>query len=130
MPEFSKRVNIEVFQDEPLSFADWWEHVDGVTPVGNFYKDDAAARAAHADYLNAFQPYRWHAKAANNKLIGDGESYHNLAHLEETIDLAFGDDTTVYAAHMFGEDRGLKLLRYGVTDRNAQGDDSPEQASE
>lgn len=111
-PKFSKRVNIEVFKDEPQSYEQFaypWEDAD-VADIQRRYDL----------YLAAHQPYRWHAKAANGKLISDGESYHNLAHLEETIDLAFGDDTTVYAAHMFGDDRGLKLLRYGVTDRNAQ----------
>jgi hypothetical protein len=108
MPEFSKRVNIEVFKDEPQSYEQFaypWEDADAA---------DIQRRYDH--YLEHFQPFRWHAKAANNKILSDGESYHNLADLEETLDLFAGDDTTVYYAHMFGEDRGDHWLRYGRTD--------------
>jgi hypothetical protein len=35
----------------------------------------------------------------------------------------FGDDTTVYWAPMYGEDRGYRLLRYGKTDRDSQAGD-------
>jgi hypothetical protein len=126
MSEFSKRVNIEVFKDEPKTCEEYAQTFWPGTPGVNAARGDI--QAAHRHYLEHFQPYRWHAKAANNKIISDGESYFNLADLEETLELFAGDDTTVYYTAMFGEDRGDKWLRYGKTDRDAQGDDSPEQA--
>jgi uncharacterized protein YegP (UPF0339 family) len=112
MSEFSRRVNVEIFEDEPKTFE---EFVDD--HVGEDIDDVAAA---YRQYVDHFQPYRWHAKAANNKIVSDGESYFNEADVIETVDLLFGDDTTVYWMPMYGEGRGEHLLRYGKTDRDNQ----------
>lgn len=121
MSEFSRRVDIFVYKDEPRSEEDFARSLVGGVKATTF-------RSKYESYMNSFQPYRWNAKAANSEIVAQGESYFELAGVVNAINLLFGDDTTVWWMPEFGEDRGESWLRYGVTDRNAQGDDSPEQA--
>jgi uncharacterized protein YegP (UPF0339 family) len=110
MTELSRRVDVELIKDEPVSYGDFWKTHDR-----NLNGDDVYTR-----YLDRFQPYRWRAVAANNEPIAHGESYFNEADCINAIELLFGDDTTIYWAPMFGDDRGFRWLRYGKTDRDAQ----------
>jgi uncharacterized protein YegP (UPF0339 family) len=118
MSEFSRRVNVQVFKDEPKSleefFADWpAEEGDGVEVL-------QLRNAVYRQYLDRFQPYRWSAVAGNNEPVAHGESYFNEVDCINAIELLAADDTTMYWAREYGEDRGYTLLRYGVTDRNSQ----------
>jgi uncharacterized protein YegP (UPF0339 family) len=121
--EFSRRVDVYISKAEPLSEADWYEAQGGVAADGNFFANDAAIEAAYRRYLDRFQPYSWHAKAANHEITCQGESYFNEDDAINAFELMFGDDTTVYWAPMYGEDRGYRLLRYGKTDRDSQAGD-------
>lgn len=112
MSEFSRRVNVELIRDEPLSPEQFAEQI-GVTP-------GELTDARYQLYLDHFQPYRWRAKAMNGEIIARGESYFNEADAINAVELLCGDDTTVYWAPMFGEDRGYRWLRYGATDRSHQ----------
>jgi uncharacterized protein YegP (UPF0339 family) len=114
VPEFSRRVSVEIFKDDPMTREQFveWTAVDGA-PADQV--DEAYER-----YLHYHQPYRWHAKASNSRIVSDGESYFNEADCINTINLLFGDDTTMYWSRMYGEDRGLQLLRYGKADREHQ----------
>lgn len=121
MTEFSRRVDVHVFRDTPFTLEEYSIAYPSRQPDLNY-------ELAHRSYLDNFQPYRWHARAANGEIIARGEAYFNEADCLNAVQLLCGDDTTTYWMPMFGEDRAEHLLRYGVTDRNAQGDDSPEQA--
>lgn len=120
MSEFSRRVDVRIIKDEPKTFEDF--------KADENWFSDLFAKDAYAEYLEHFQPYRWSAVAANNEPIAHGESYFNEVDCINAVELLAADDTTMYWAREYGEDRGDHWLRYGVTDRNAQGDDSPEQA--
>lgn len=120
MSEFSRRVDVRIIKDEPLDYEDW---------VAFHHGPDGEPDDGYANYVTGFQPYRFHAKGANFEIVSYGESYLHEDGAINAVELLFGDDTTMYWAREYGEDRGLKWLRYGVTDRNAQGDDSPEQAA-
>lgn len=118
MPEFSRRVNVFVFKDDPLTFD---QFVDAAPEAWAPEVPGGKARAEmYRDYLAAFQPYRWHAKAMNGEIIARGESYFNESDCHENIELNYGDDTTVYRMPEYGEQRGEAWLRYGKTDRDAQ----------
>jgi uncharacterized protein YegP (UPF0339 family) len=117
--EFSRRVNVQTFKDEPLTREEY-DTLHGPTEESGFYEH----------YLETFQPFRWHAVGANNEIVAQGESYLHEDGCANAIELLFADNTTVYVMPMYGENRGERLLRYGSTDRNAQVDDSPEQAEQ
>jgi uncharacterized protein YegP (UPF0339 family) len=112
MIEFSRRVDVQIIKDEPLSYDDLWRTL---THDRNHTGD-----SAYKQYLDRFQPYRWRAVAANNEPVAHGESYFNEVDAINAAELLFGDDTTVYRMPMYGEDRGETWLRYGKTDRDHQ----------
>lgn len=116
MTEFSRRVNVEVFKDDPLTreeFLDWAE-IDPEKVTKDFMDK------SYDRYLHYHQPYWWHAQSPNGELLTNGEHYANEAGAINSITILFGDDTTMYWMPMYGEDRSEKLLRYGVTDREHQ----------
>jgi uncharacterized protein YegP (UPF0339 family) len=119
MTEFSRRVNVEVFKDEPKSRDEWAS--SATVTAGQLLDIDtsdpgAAIDKLYREYLDAFQPYWWHAQSPNGEILTNGEHYAELSGATNSIEVLFGDDTTMYWAPMFGEDRGEQLLRYGVTD--------------
>jgi uncharacterized protein YegP (UPF0339 family) len=125
MTEFSRRVDVEIIKDEPKSREAFAAETGCTCPIGSpcpmhVDKADGTLDTDYERYLHYFQPYRWHAQGANNKIVTDGESYHNEADAINAVELLFGDDTTMYWAPTFGEDRGNRLLRYGKTDREHQ----------
>lgn len=107
--EFSRRVDIHLFKDEPPTQFAFGE---GMTA------EDMQASVQRQ--IAKFQPYRWNAVAMNNEILCHGESYHNLADVLSVVTLLFGDDSTLYWMPEFGEERGMELLRYGSTDRRRQ----------
>lgn len=114
MSEVSRRVDVEVFKDEPLDIGDF--AVDrGFNAAGEGLLD------VYGRYLDLFQPYWWHAQSPNGEILTNGEHYATEAGAINSIEALFGDDTTMYWARTYGEDRGIKLLRYGATDRSHQG---------
>jgi uncharacterized protein YegP (UPF0339 family) len=106
--EFSRRVDVQIIKRD-------------VKTREKFAAPGPNADEKYREYVGKFQPYRWKAVAANNEPLAHGESYFNLADCINAVTLLLADDTTVYYTHEFGEDRGLKLLRYGSTDRAHQG---------
>jgi uncharacterized protein YegP (UPF0339 family) len=131
--EFSRRVDVYISKAEPLGREEWLAKgvvtLDDLNAVGpgkvvvvgddtSEYMDQLYRR-----YLDRFQPYSWHAKAANHEITCQGESYFNEADAVNAVELMFGDDSTVYWAPMYGEERGYRLLRYGKTDRDSQAGD-------
>jgi uncharacterized protein YegP (UPF0339 family) len=123
MTEFSRRVDVEVFKDEPQSREEWIQTAT-VTASQLLSTDPDDASAAidelYRQYLGAFQPYWWHAQSPNGEILTNGEHYLHEYGAVNSIEALFGDDTTMYWTPTYGEDRGEHLLRYGVTDRNAQ----------
>jgi uncharacterized protein YegP (UPF0339 family) len=111
MSEFSRRVDVELFKDEPLTRAEFTaEH--GTT--------GETLQLAYSHYLDTFRPYWWHVQSPNGEIITNGEHYVKPSGAINSIEVLFGDDTTMYYMPMFGVDRGYKLLRYGKTDRDHQ----------
>lgn len=119
MSEFSRRVDVRIIKDEPMT-REQWRIEDGVSEAETNPEYIALAEQQYADYVEHFQPYRFHAKGANFEIVAYGEDYLHEDGAINAVELLFGDDTTMYWAREYGEDRGLNLLRYGVTDRNAQ----------
>ena len=111
MSEFSRRVNVELFKDEPVEFAEFLKENSGVL---------ADIQDRYQVYLNNFQPYWWHAQSPNGEILSNSEHYLHEDGAVNSIEALFGDDTTMYWAPMCGEDRGYRLLRYGKTDRDRQ----------
>jgi uncharacterized protein YegP (UPF0339 family) len=116
MTEFSRRVDVQIIKDDPMTLAEYITAT--VDPDDGFV--DTEIEKDYRRYLERFQPYRWRAVAANSEPIAHGESYFNEADCLNAVELLCGDETTVYWAPMFGEDRSEKLLRYGITDREHQ----------
>jgi hypothetical protein len=114
--EFSRRVDIEVFKDEPKTREEFRVHA--VTTNATWPNGELDER--WLQYLIDFQPYWWHAQSPNGEILTNGEHYAVEAGAINSIELLFGDDTTMYWAPMYGEDRGERLLRYGKTDRDHQ----------
>jgi uncharacterized protein YegP (UPF0339 family) len=111
MTEFSRRADVEIIKDEPLTPDEW---------AARYHVTDPTNNAAYRYYLEKFQAYRWHAQAGNEEIISDGESYFDEAGAINAVELNFGDDTTMYWARTYGDDRSNHLLRYGKTDREHQ----------
>jgi hypothetical protein len=116
MSEFSRRVNVEVFKEEPQTFDEWVEereHCDETNGCPD-------CKIEYRQYLDGFQPYWWHAQSPNGEILTNGEHYTAEAGVINSVEVLFGGDTTMYWAPMYGEDRGEHLLRYGKTDRDNQ----------
>ena len=109
MPEFSRRVDVDIIKDEPMTYEDFWHVHDRNLSGDSFYQQ----------YLDRFQPYRWRAESANGEVVAIGESYFNEADAINAVELLFGDDTTMYWRSREPE-RGDQLLRFGKTDRDSQ----------
>jgi hypothetical protein len=118
--EFSRRVDVQVFKDEPDTREEWM--ATATIPAAGFLDGDPdmVLDIHYQDYVKQFQPYRWHAVALNNEILCQGERYFNVEDLVSTIQLLFGADTTTYWMAMYGEKRGEYLLRFGKTDRDHQ----------
>lgn len=116
MSEFSRRVDVEVFKDEQQSRDEYAER-QGCCPSS---VRCPVCDGSYAYYLEHFQPYWWHAQSPNGEILTNGEHYANEVGAINSIEVLFGDDTTMQWARMYGEDRGFKWLRYGKTDRDAQ----------
>jgi uncharacterized protein YegP (UPF0339 family) len=126
MSEFSRRVDVRIIKDEPHTFEEFLSDKYG----GEDFVDLDQYKGEYQEYLTKFQPFRFHAKAGNFEIMSHGENYLHEADCIHAVEVLFGDDTTMWYAREYGEDRGDKWLRYGKTDRDAQVDDSPEQAGE
>jgi uncharacterized protein YegP (UPF0339 family) len=132
--EFSRRVNVQIIKDEPLSRSEWMTKgffvtMDELNTAGSdtqaLEHGDEASNAYldnlyHRYYLDRFQPYRWRAVAANNEPIAHGESYFNEADAINAAELLFGDDSTVYLQQ---HEKSNQLLRYGATDWKHQAEE-------
>lgn len=116
--EFSRRVDVEVFKDEPLTFDEWV--IRGEHLVIDRAQTEAEVEAKYQDYLEHFQPYWWHAQSPNGEILTNGEHYLHEDGALNSIEVLLGDDTTMYYARTYGEDLGIKWLRYGKTDRDHQ----------
>jgi hypothetical protein len=112
MTEFSRRVTVEVFKDEPRPRDVFFAERAG--------EDVSDIAAAYDRYLHYFQPFWWHAQSPNGEILTNGEHYLHEAGAINSIEVLFGDDTTMYWAPMYGEERGFKLLRYGKTEHKAE----------
>jgi uncharacterized protein YegP (UPF0339 family) len=124
--EFSRRLNIEIIKDEPLSRDEYVEASFGIGKDANLAVSlSAKLEQDYVQYLYRFQPYRWRAVAANGEPIAHGESYFNEADAINAANLLAGDDTTAYLMPMYGDDRSEKVLRFGATDRKSQSDLNP-----
>jgi predicted HAD superfamily Cof-like phosphohydrolase len=114
--EFSRRVNIEVFKDEPKTREEF--RVDAIVTNATWPNGELDER--YRKYLDDFQPYWWHAQSPNGEILTNGEHYLHEDGATNSAEVLFGDDTTMYWAPMYGEDRHFRLLRYGKTDRDHQ----------
>lgn len=113
---FSRRVDVLLFKDEPDTREDFVERIglDEVETSAGFIDE------TYEKYLHSFQPFWWHAKSPNGEILTNGEHYARKSGALNSIALLFGDDTTMYWMPMFGQERGMHLLRYGVTDLQHQ----------
>lgn len=96
--EFPPLIWVDLIADEPKTFDEWWEHVDGVNPDGDFFADDAAIHAAYRAYVDRHQPWRILIKSGDNQepLFKSTESYFNRADAIHAVYLAFGPGSNVY----------------------------------
>lgn len=113
MPEFSRRVDVELFKDEPATLEYFTDELWDASEMPDEH-------LAYERYLKLFQPYWWHVQSPNGEILTNGEHYAKPSGAINSIEVLFGDDTTMYYMPMFGVDRGYKLLRYGKTDRDSQ----------
>jgi uncharacterized protein YegP (UPF0339 family) len=97
-------VFVDLIEDEPMSYDEFRATFDA-------FRSESKTQQQYSEYLDRFQPFRWHAENAGNHKIGAvGERYFNKEDAKSNIKQQYGSGTTVFLREA---EHGLELLRRG-----------------